>query len=61
MKEIALPKPKLEMGDDGVTPSQDLVDAKIFEYQICKYVNQFTIMSNRLKAAYYLRLGQCSK
>ena len=38
MKEIALPKQTSDMGDNGVTPSQDLVDAKIFEYQICEYL-----------------------
>ena len=36
-KEIALPKTKPEIGDDGVTSLQDLVDAKIFKYQIREY------------------------
>ena len=31
MKEMALPKLKLEIGDDGFTPSQDMTDMKIFE------------------------------
>ena len=31
MKEMALPKLKPEIGDDGFTPSQDMTDMKIFE------------------------------
>ena len=35
MKDTTLPKQNPEMGDDGVTPPpQDLVNAKIFKYQI---------------------------
>ena len=31
MRDISLQKTKTNMGDGGVTPSKDLVDAKIFE------------------------------
>ena len=34
MKEISFRKPKPDMVEDGFTSSQDLVGAKIFEYQI---------------------------
>ena len=37
------------------------MDAKIFEYQIHKYFNRFTIMRKGLKAVYYLRWGKCIK
>ena len=34
MKEIVPPKPNPDMRGDIVTSSQDLVETKIFEYQI---------------------------
>ena len=34
MTEITFLKPKPKMGDNEVTPSQDIVDTKIFTYQI---------------------------
>ena len=60
-KEITLPKPKPEMGADGITHSHVLVDAKIFKYQTYKYVNQLTNTKNRVKTTDYLGCGQCSK
>ena len=46
------------MGDNGVTPSKDLVDAKILEYQISEYGNQLIITKNRLKSTYSLGWGR---
>ena len=61
MKKISLPKPKHDMGEDGVAPLQDLVDAKIVEYQIREYVNWLINTKNGLKAEYSLIWGHCSK
>ena len=58
MKEITFLKSKTEMGDDEFTPSTDMVDIKIFKYQIREYANRLTIMRNGLKAAFYLAWGQ---
>ena len=52
MKDITLRKPKPYMGDNGVTSSKDLVETKIFKYQIHRYGNGLNIMKNMLKAAY---------
>ena len=60
-KEIALPKPNLDMVDDGFTPSQDLVDTKIFKFHIREYVNRLTNMKNGPKTAYSLAWGKCSE
>ena len=55
MKDIYLLKTSTKMGGERVTPSKDLVDAKISNYQICEYVNRLDITKNGLKAAYSLR------
>ena len=61
MKEVALPKTKLAMGDDRFTLSQNLVDVEISKYQTHDYVNRPTIMKNWLQAAYYLGWGKQRK
>ena len=49
------------MREDGVTPSRNLVDAKIFEYHIHECINRLTNMKNVLKAKYSLEWEKCSK
>ena len=60
MKEVTFLKTKTEMGDNKITPSQDMVDTKIFEYQILEYVNRITTTKNGVKAAYSLAWGKYS-
>ena len=60
MKETTSPKPKPDTGDAGFTPSQDMMDTKIFEYQILEYVNRITTTKNGVKAAYSLAWGKYS-
>ena len=61
MKGIALPKPNPDMGNNRVTLSKALVDAKLFECKICEYVNRLTITKNGPKATYSLRWGKFRK